>query len=545
MEDVTQRIRLSLNYLDNNPDEEQGWMPFFGSAVTGPTPCRSHCEWDACDAGWRMIDAYILARQVLGQAQPGEAEQKLRAFVLGTIRADGLSYRPDRPWCKPHAWMWDHGRAVIALATWLRFEPTDEIAQIARRMMDGLGRIALKEKDYWYFPAENWLGNGWGDTVYAHPPTGLAIEGLVDLASLLKEERYLDMAGCFVRAVRTRKPPLFTEDGTLIRLGGGPYKFQFTHLHSRLGILLGLLKYALAIDDPALRDWCTRSYVFVRNEICSSFGWVPESLEVATDEGISNLGPGKRRDEVCGIADMMQIAAVLAENGMSDEGATIGRYGTNSLFAHQLMDFTPLRKYINDNTGLADTLQFSYRGMPDRCLGGFQPEMYPNELMLDIRPNVPQEFSLEASGCCSPAGIKSLYVLWNQAVRRKGETLHICLWATMEHPEVNLTCDEPTTGRLHLRMKRPCADLEVNVPEYVTMPAVSVDQSCAVQGHTLHLGTRHEGDAITITYPLVERKNVERIADSEYQITWKGGRVIDVAPPAVGCDPYWWRKKTA
>jgi hypothetical protein len=540
VENINERVRWGLHYLDNNPDPDQDWMPYFGAIITGTPSYYAHSAWDACDVGWRMVEAYILARQVLGQPTPGEAEQRLRAFVLGTIRNDGLSYRPDRLWCQPDAWMWDHGRALIALATWLRLEPADETASIAHRMAEGLARIALRESDYWCFPAESWTGTGWSSDIAAHPPTGLAIEGLTDLARLLADDCLLEMAGYFVRAVRTRQPYLFAEDGSLVRMGGGPYKFAFTHIHSRLAVLIGLLKYALATRDSELRAWCVRAYLFVKEKMSSSFGWVPESLESGTDEGVTFLST-RRRDEVCSISDMMQLAAILAHNGWPEERSTIGRYGTNQVFAHQLVDFTPLRHLMVDSKDQTDTQEISYRDMPDRCLGAFTAGTYPNELTVDLRSFGAPEHSVDAAGCCSPAGIKALHVLWREAVERNENRMHIHLWATLENDDLIMCCDEPTSGQMRIQIKRPCDDLVIHLPDYLLAHQISVSQGKMETDGNKHLGATHAGEVISVAYPLPERRATEEIAGAKYQVHWKGGRVVEILPPAVGCAPYWWR----
>jgi hypothetical protein len=538
---VSDRVRLGVHYLDNNPDPKQGGLPYSGGTITGPAAYYSHGEWDAGDTGWRMVEAYLLARQVLGQPSPGPAEQKLRAFVLGNIKKDGLSYRPEMPWCRPDAWMWDHGRALIALATWLRLEPSEKTAEVAQRMADGLANIAIHEGDLWIYPAENWTGTSWGNTIYAHPPTGLTIEGLVDLSQLLHDERLLEMAGHFVKSVMTRKPLMFAEDGSLIPKGGGPYDFMFTHLHSRLAILNGLMKYALVKKDQSLLDWCIRAYLFVKEKMSSSFGWVPESLESGTDAGVKWLST-KRRDEVCCISDMMQIAAILANNGRPEERFTIGRYGTNHLLVHQNVDFTPYKNLMGGKTGLADTMQISYKGMPERCLGSFTAGSYPNELAVDLRSFGALQYTIDVAGCCSPAGIKALYVLWHEAVRCERDALHIHLWTTMENSDVKMVCEEPFVGKLRVEVRRTCEEMVVHVPDYVDPADVSVKQSHILHGRTLYLGKIWEGDVVTLSYPLVERMETESIAGNQYQISWRGGRVVDVLPPAIGCSPYWWRQ---
>ncbi|MEM2144297.1 MAG: hypothetical protein QW279_02975 [Candidatus Jordarchaeaceae archaeon] len=540
-ENIMHRIRLGVHYLDNNSDPKLGGLPYSGGIITGPAAYRSHGEWDAGDTGWRMIEAYILARQVLDQPNPGLEEQKLRAFVISNIKDDGLCYRPEMPWCRAEAWMWDHGRALIALATWLRLEPSGKIAKIAKNMVAGLEKIAIREGEFWVYPAENWTGTKWGSTVYAHPPTGLTIEGLVDLSKLLHDERLLELAGHFVKSVMSRKPLIFSEDGSLIPKGGGPYDFWFTHVHSRLAILIGLIKYALSLNDKNLLDWCIRCYLFVKEKMSSSFGWVPESLESGTDPEVKFLST-KRRDEVCCISDMMQIAAILANNGRPEERQTIGYYGMNHLLAHQNIDFTPYKKLMDHKTGLEDTLQISYKGMPEVALGSFTAGSYPNELAIDLRSFGAQQYTIDVAGCCSSSGIKALYVLWREAVQYIRDILHIHLWVTMENHYVNMICEEPFNGRLCIKLKQNSREMVIHVPDYIDPEEVSVNHKCEIHERSLYLNKKQKGDIITLSYPIYEQTKTEFIGGNLYNVLWRGGRVIDVLPPAVGCKPYWWRQ---
>jgi len=272
---------------------------------------------------------------------------------------------------------------------------------------------------------------------------------------------------------------------------------------------------------------------------------VPESLEAGTDPGVGFLS-SKRRDEVCSISDMMQIAALLADNGWREERLTIGRYGTNRLFAHQLLDLAPLAHLIGDDQGGVapspdDPRQISCEGMPARTLGGFVPGSYPNDLAVDVRSFGLGEYQVETGGCCSPAGIKALYVLWQQAVRCERDGPHLYIWATVENEDLDVHCGEPTTGELRITVKRPCRDLVVHVPKYVHGAEVRTVRHATLLGEALHLGRMHRGEMISLTYPLAERVEAQRIADVEYRYHWRGGRVLAVSPQGAGCPPYWWR----
>lgn len=545
LESIAERVRLGVHYLDRNPDEERDWMPFFGGLVSGPDPHYSHSPWDACDMGWRMVEAYILARQVLGQSEPGPAERRLRRFVLSTLRDDGLSYRPLTSWCANEAWMWDHGRALIALSTWLRLEPCDEIAGVARRMVRGLAAISVKEGGFWVHPSENWQGTGWGDAVFAHPPTGLAIEGLVDLAGLLGDEEALEWAGHFARASLDRQPPLFADDGTLVPMGGGPHDFYFTHVHSRLGILTGLLKYALVERDDALRQWCTHAYGSARDQLSSSFGWVPESLERGSDPQVQHLSEF-RRDEVCSICDMMGLASLLSVSGYPEERDTAWRYGVNQLFAHQLVSLEPFERLMRDPasgaaTGSAADVPSSHRDMPERCKGGFTPGAYPADLVVNLQSFGMSPETVEVGGCCSMAGIKALYLLWRQAVQVEDDSLSIHLGVTAETDDVAVHCGEPAVGETEILLKRGCGSLSVRVPEPVEVAAVVADHPLHRDERHLSLGEVGAGERVRLTYPLAERSSVESIDDVPYRVAWRGGRVMDIDPVGAGCSPYWWR----
>jgi hypothetical protein len=80
------------------------------------------------------------------------------------------------------------------------------------------------------------------------------------------------------------------------------------------------------------------------------------------------------------------------------------------------------------------------------------------------------------------------------------------------------------------------------VPDYVGASQVSIDRDCERLDRDLHLGPVEAGEQIRLAYPLNERTETERIDASAYVVSWRGGRVVTVSPPAQqGCAPYWWR----
>jgi hypothetical protein len=179
--------------------------------------------------------------------------------------------------------------------------------------------------------------------------------------------------------------------------------------------------------------------------------------------------------------------------------------------------------------------------MPERTLGGFVPGTYPNDLAVDVRSFGLGEYQVETGGCCSPAGIKALYVLWHEALRREEDRLHLSIWGSVENDDVEVRCAEPDAGELHIRVKRPCEDLVVRVPEYVRGGEVRASREYGLRGDSMHLGPVQGGERITLTYPLAERVEVEQVAGVDYRYHWRGGRVLSVSPPGFGCAPYWWR----
>lgn len=538
-ESVSDRIRLGLHYLDENPDPALGWMPYSGGQITGPTSYYAHGEWDCGDCAWRMVEAYLLARHALGDPKPGEAEQKLRAFVLSTIREDGLCWRPRLPWSEPEAFMFDHGRALIALATWMRLEPSEDVASVAWAMAHGLDRIAIREAGGSIYPAENWTERGWGAKIYAHPPTGLFIEGLVDLASTTGDERFLEMARRNTVSVMRREPVMFSEDGSIVARGGGPHEFWFTHVHSRLAILLGLAKYAVSGGDPQLLGWCRRCFAYVRDRLSSTFGWVPESLEPGSDPSTKWVS-FRRRDEGCCISDMMQIAAFLARHGHPEESELIGRYGCNQLFAHQHVDFDRIRHLMGGGCE-EETAQRSGRRMPDRCRGGSFLGCYPGEAALDMRTFGFEGPFVDVAGCCSSAVIKALCLLQQEALAAEPDSLEVRLWVTIETADAAVACGEPGAGRLQITPRRPFERIAVRVPPYLDPSSISLPTGATVRGRTILIPSRKAGEAVVLTYPLADRTARETIDGDSYEVRWRGVRVLGIAPTG-SADPYYWRQ---
>jgi len=242
--DIEQRLIAARNYLSNNPDKRLGCMPFFDSNLVGDEPpYYEHSMWDLCDVGWRFVEAWHMIRRVT--AEPvGEDEACLRSAVFSSIREDGLSYRPEEPWSTPEAWMWDQGRALLALCTLAEGNDSrDEALAAAEKMLRALERIAVADGDALWFPVEGWTGSAWGSPAVGHPPTGLQIEGAIRYYKLTGEAWALDFAEKVARGVITRVPPILSPEGRFVRNGGGPNVPQ-THIHSRLFFSTGCISWA-------------------------------------------------------------------------------------------------------------------------------------------------------------------------------------------------------------------------------------------------------------------------------------------------------------
>ncbi len=519
--DLRQRALRSFNYFTGCIDRRNGYVPYFGCNVAGAAAFLQHAPWDEGDVTSRFLEALLLVRRLTGNRSGEGVELRLKERVEHSILTRGLLYRGEHRWCKAEAWMFDQSRCLLALVAWAAEEP-ERVQPLMARMIDHLAVIAVKQGEAFLLPAENWTGRAWGTEIIGHPPTGMPIEGLVDWYRLTGDASALALAGHFVRGMFSLEQPVFSEDGALL-VGG--HHTCYTHIHSRLAILIGMWKYALATDDADLDAFVRRAFAHVL-ALSSSFGWVPESLENGcTGPAESNI------NEMCCTADCLTLFLLLAEQGETERYDMVERFVYNQVNVQQQLALAPVAEFAHFNDSLGENEEYSYVRVGQRLLGGFQGAVHPNDFVRMIDPVTPW---IESSGCCSPAGVKSLCLVHAHVLDDlPGKRARLNLYFPAENDSLALAvAAQPNT--LQLDIREPLEELLIRQPAWSEALLLTDTQGTPIaprrDAHYLALTHLRAGTTLLLHLRPLSRTTEEHFANGHFQVSWEGPRVLDMSP---------------
>jgi len=487
---IEQRLRLARDGFMRQALSRvrDGIRPHFDNALA-PVPKIAPSQWDCGDTTSRALIAWLRVRQMLGDpAVDPEVESGLWQYLQTFIHPEtGLVYCPDHSDPKTSGYyyhLWDQGmffQYLVLRLQHLSAEREQTLARI-RRLQKGLFRIARHsvlhdrqgipglvpdfataiwwETDcYWNdspkLPARDFGKMHW---------TGFTLTGALALyaqARLLEitrdpQDRQLaqELAHgylCGFEQSRGSRSPMFDDAG----------RFQ-GHFHSAVTGLVGLVTFArdlLAHGDAALGekyiDLAIRAYRWIFDASTNpspacSCGYFPETAMFGPRNGISGM------NEVCGTADMLELAAALAGchslrlqwRALADLWDDIERFTVNDLFHTQ---FTKPERLPGD----AATL--------NRLRGAWiSSRSFPSDLGLYRTGGEPPQ--LPVAGCCGYSGIRALYTAWTEAVTTEGDVTEVRI--VTEHEDANVVITPRATGGLRYRAKRD-HQLRVRAPRAV------------------------------------------------------------------------------
>ena len=520
--DLSARARAALNYFIQNPDPEAKFQPYFVSNLEADPFYLEHSEWDFGDVSSRFVEAIIYIRQMTGDSSGQEVEAGLRELMCSFLDpSDGLLYRP-RSAYGPYqlassggnagAYIWDQSRALHALVAWYQTEGEEQVLRKIEKLIDGLDRIAVRKDDACYFPTEVYIGNGkWFDHPLMWVPDGQPIDPLVRYFELTGDQKALNLALKLAKSVLTREPLTFSPDGEMLR------DEHNTHFHSRTAALVGLLRLGIATGDNDLIDFVEKAYKWARSQ-GSSYGWMPEQL--CTLEW----------SETCTIADMINLAVLLAETGRDQYWEDVERFTRNCLVESQILSEDmlprPWRKVPEKVPGSR-----SYDRVAERVMGGFVGSVFPNDRFFEADWN--DGFGI--SGCCTPGGTKGLYLAWSHIVTNKPDGAWINLMLNANTPWVEIHSALPYEGRISIVVKK-ATKVYVRIPSWVERKDVAIKRNGKAQDVVwkgAYVVQEHlkEGDEIEVNYPVKSFEVKEKVAGDEFRLHWRGYTLMGIEPP--------------
>ena len=498
---------LALSNILARLDPALDYQPFFQLDWGSDPPEAHHASWDYCDMAGRFVDALILIRQMTGNEEGREAEERLRSFLLGRADPrDGLFYDGAAPWSKRGADMFCQGRALLGLVSWFLLARDPTLEATIERLIAGLSRIADHHGDACSYPHDVYADGRWTDGGLWHgkAPGYWAQQtiGLARFAEATGSAAALQLAGKLARH--------FVYHSGVVNVDG---TFRgHTHSGGILPSTLGVLRYALVAGDDDLATWSRRTYEYARGQ-SSTFGWVPDgmALDPATN-------PFAGTCETCSVVDMLELALKLTEAGLGNYWDDVERYTRNQFLENQIRDpelVVPTDRRRDSQTPVAAIVR-----------GSFESTAAPNSLLSGPRQ--------EIEGCCTGAAGRGCFLVWERIITEQADGVFVNLAFSRESEAVEVISQEPYSGTLVVRAKQ-ARNLFVRVPGWaerdrVQVSAGGVDRSPAWQDDYLALGAVEPGQELIITYPQQAREEQVSIAGRDYAVRWKGGTVVGIEP---------------
>jgi hypothetical protein len=506
--------------------------PFFSANLAARPAYLRHGDWDYGSSHGRLTDALLLARHMSGDDSYVEVERLLKERLVSFFAEDGLSYRRRNPrgnW-EPNANLIDQRAVILALTTWYLEEGSTYVRGLADRHVAALRRIAVKERDAWYFPASEYTLAGWPSAnavqlnLAPDPASfcGRLIMPLLRYHQAVGNEEALELCLWFARLIVERSG-VFNADGSF----NASLAYRGGHFHTRLGTLDGLARLALYTSDHSLTEFVRRSFDWVLSQ-ATAFGWTPGDL---TEQRFEH--------ETCSLVDMIGVATTLARAGYGHYWATAERFLRNHLCESQLSDVN----WVESAPGTEGDVEgwLSYSRVGERVRGAFAGYGAPNDFVSDSA--LGRGHTNDVQACCVGSGVRGLFTGWNNILTGDAKLLRVNLLLSRGGRLVDVSSHLPFTGRLDVKVHEDLGELRTRVPEWAGYHAVTVESGgselevgpdkaayWAPDGY-LAIRSPRAGTAVSVRFPLTECETLEQASGRLFRATWRGDNVASLSPP--------------
>ena len=153
-----------------------------------------------------------------------------------------------------------------------------------------------------------------------------------------------------------------------------------------------------------------------------------------------------------------------------------------------------------------------------------------------------------SANCCLGNSARTIYYIWEHILDCKDGRLRVNLLLNRASPWADVYSSIPYEGRVDIKIKQPCKEVRVRMPEWVNATVkdashtetVSNAVACRINGQAhkvkwegcyIDVGAAQPGDKIEVTFPIAERLVVEKIGGVHYTMTIKGNTVVAIDPP--------------
>lgn len=527
------RAWLAYNAVVGLADEDFGHIPFFSANLIATPAFMQHGDWDYGSSHGRLIDAGILARHMNGTREVSDTERAYRRNFMGFFGPDGLSYRQINPhghW-QANAHLIDQRAVLLAMTTWMREGADDSVRAALERHVAALKRIAVKERDVWYYPASEYTPSGWPSAnavqmrLAADPASfcGRLIMPLLKYHTLTGSQDALELCHFFANLI-VHRSGVFLPDGSF----NDALPYRSGHFHTRLGTLDGLARLAALTHDHALTAFVKRSFDWALTQ-GTQFGWTP-----------GDLYDQRYEHETCSLVDLISIGIVLAGLGYAQYWGVVERFVRNHLTESQLLDLS----WVQEGKGEELPGWLTYRGIGGRLQGAFAGYSAPNDYACNLAYGRGHINDVQA--CCIGSGVRGLFLAWSHSIARQDDGVYVNMLLNRGSQWLDVHSHLPYQGLVELHIHQDLPRLFVRVPQWAGYARVSIErwrdhgQSTLVHGsdpstwmhaHYVRIGNVTAGETVRLRFPVAEETTREVASGQSFEVRWRGDEVVQIDPP--------------
>ncbi len=550
--DLVGMARWALHALNNNPRPALDYECRFSMDMLAYPPgpvADQHDPITAGDTENRMDWEFGYMKDMCGETFADEMAKGVRNRILGHLKEDNLCWIPTGSFARlPGLWAtnWTTGKQLVSFCEDYRRSGDENLRSQCRKMFEAMISIVDWVDGRAYCKGGNscWGKNGWAITDSTPYSPAMLLEAVVTYYETFRDPEALDFAIAFAKGEMAqdqwhnwimKDPSTLTDEqkeqakltssfmevwptapmsaNLMVRPDGS---FDH-HSHMRGHSGWGMAHLASITRDPELVEWTKRllDFFLMRG---TDWGWIPESMTWT------------HNSETCAVADVISMAAYMAQAGYPEYWDTVERFVRNYIREAQFF-ITPEYQAIyrelhpgdEGEKGLAMAREFE---------GGFQGRM-------GINDKCAYPTSYDMMGCCVPEGMRSIYTAWKFAVQNKPAGVFVNMCFDRETPEAKVSSFLPFTGRITVNAKI-ARDFYLRPPAWAPKGQIKAyrnqkQEPLLWRDSYLLFENAQKGDELTLTYPLItfvqkQSKEELQLAVKTYTITWVGNTAVDIQP---------------
>jgi hypothetical protein len=566
--DLTERLRLavhaSTSIADPVADDEVFWIVDF--LRNPPVMTHDFNDWVLQLEG--LLEGVPLGRTACGSTENAEVDHTWMAnWVLKGLGPDGLLYVPmgGRPW----------GRMSVLMPGQQAFRPDGtgvavddpSISQIGsaytcqrvippmtlyymrdqnpmwkaaiEKMIERLNELAIRRDDYAFWPSGVLTPNGsYGS--HREMPTGISciewggngriIQALAQYYRVTGYEPAIQLADRITKYIRLHAEYYTPEGAWLISdLEKGWLEKNFDlktlkqggHGHAHAVGLLSVLEYGLAAHDRDAIAFARGGFEWGRANGTPMIGFFPEFYV-----------PGYHTCETDTISDMLGLSVKMSSAGVADYWDDVDRWVRNQFTEQQLTNAEWVTKAAGRSAAKRLKDNETSDKVAERNLGAFAGWAAPNDFTRRY-----QGFEASIMHCCMGNGTRAMYYVWEHILGYKDDELRVNLLLNRASAWADIYSHIPYQGKVEVKVKKPCRDLVLRVPEWIESGSPHVkatrggnSASLTWEGRYVRTGSANPGEVVVLTFPIETQTLKHVIAGVNYTLEIKGNTVISISP---------------